>query len=187
MDIKLKLEFLRKRLKRPIVLVGLMGAGKTSVGEALAQSLHLNFIDSDDVVTRSAGCSIADIFKHEGEDSFRELERQAILNLSEGGDVKVIGTGGGAFMNVETRTAIQSKTLSVFLNAALDVLVKRVGGGEGRPLFDGKEPEAVLEELMAQRYPIYSQAHLSVPTYDEPLEETLNRVQQALYSQLMVG
>ncbi len=187
MDINLKIEFIRKRLRRPVVFVGLMGAGKTSLGKALAASLKLEFVDSDDIITAHEGSSIPEIFEKSGEAHFRDLERQTLLDLAQDKDVKIIGTGGGAFMNDETRETIQSNALSLFLNAHLDVLVKRIGSGEGRPLFDGKPPEEVLAELIKERYPIYEEAHMSVATYDEPIEETLNRVQQTLYSHLMAG
>lgn len=187
MDINLKIEFIRKRLKRPIVLVGLMGAGKTSLGKAMAKELRMEFVDSDNVITTREGLSVAEIFEKSGEAYFRDLERQIILELTQDKDIRVIGTGGGAFMNDETRQAIQVNALSIFLRADLNVLARRVGAGRGRPLFDGKDPREVLADLMTQRYPVYEEAHLTVATHEEPKEETLNRVFQTLYSVMLAG
>ena len=196
MDIAAKKEFIRKRLNKPVVLVGLMGSGKSALGKIFAESLGLEFVDSDDVIKGKEKCSIEEIFEKKDEKYFRDIERKVILDLMDNAEVKVIATGGGAFMNDETRAAIQEKALSLFLNADLDLLVERVGDGKGRPLLENKdsnkkktpaEIREIMETLMEERYPTYGQAHMLVPVYDVPKEENLNRVHQALYSHLMQG
>lgn len=172
------------KLDKSIVFVGLMGAGKTSLGKAFAESLGVEFVDSDAVIVEHEGRSIEQIFEEFGEAYFRDLERKVIIELLQDNEPKVIGTGGGAFMNPDTREVIIQKTTSIFLEAALDVLLKRIGSGEGRPLFKDRPPKEVMPELIEARYDTYKKADLSVSTYDEPLQETLNRVQQAVYTHL---
>ena len=182
MDVEQKIAFLKQNMECSIVFVGLMGAGKSSLGRKLAKYLGVEFVDSDHVIEGQERREIAEIFTKSGEAYFRELERATIINLADENPLIVMGTGGGAFMNEETRAVIKQKTLSVFLNSELEVLVKRVGSGVGRPLFAGKEPADVLAALMEQRYSIYREADITVTTKDEPLKETLNRVIEALYS-----
>ena len=167
-----------------IVLVGTGGAGKSSLGAVLAQYLGFNFIDSDEVIIDREQCSVADIFAQKGELYFRDLERQAFKDLIDDEAPHIIGSGGGAFMNDETRTLIKDNAVSIFLKADIEVLLQRIGSGEGRPLYDGKDTRAVLEEMIKSRYPIYAEADLIVDTYDEPLEKTLVRVTEALYTHL---
>ncbi len=178
-----KTDFIKKMLNRPIVFVGLMGAGKTSLGQALAKKLDIGFVDSDHLIEEREGCTIAELFANKGEAYFRECERHTILGVAAQKDIKVIGTGGGAFMNDITRQVIQEKTLSVFLNADFDVLRQRIGDGHSRPLLKNN-PDDVLRQLINERYSIYKQAHISVSSYDEPLEETLKRVIEMLYTHL---
>ena len=185
MDMVKQTTVITDKLDKPLVFVGLMGAGKTSIGQMVADNLQLEFIDSDDVVVEKEGCSIAELFETKGESYFRDIERQTIIELSGQAELKVISTGGGAFMNDETRDAIKAKAYSIFLKADFDVLHTRIGDGAGRPLFEGRKVEDVLQGLMQERYPTYQQADISVPTYNEPIEETLNRVLEALYSQLV--
>lgn len=175
---------IKGELSKPIVLVGLMGAGKTSLGRALAKTLNVDFIDSDDVIIAKDGRSIAEMFARSGEGYFRDLERQVLVELSKTKRHCVLGTGGGAFMNDETRQVIKAHTTSVFLKADIEILKKRVGTGEGRPLFKGKSVEEVLKTLIEERYPIYNQADLTVETRDESRKETLNRLISALYIHL---
>lgn len=182
MDIEEKITFLKQNMDNSVVLVGLMGAGKSSIGRMLAKHLNLEFVDSDHVIEGQERRDISEIFAKSGEAYFRELERRTIIDLASEKELIIMGTGGGAFMNDETRAVIKRKTLSVFLKSNLDVLSKRVGSGSGRPLFAGKEPADVLSELIEQRYPIYNEADIIVETKDEPLKETLNRVIEALYS-----
>ncbi len=182
--IHLQQDFLRAHLEKPIIIVGLMGAGKTSVGKALAASLGYDFIDSDDVIVERAGMSISDIFATKGEPHFRVLEREALSDLMQDQKPHVIGTGGGAFMNDQTRKVIKTAGISIFLKADLDVLLQRVGTGEGRPLLEAGNPREILAGLIAQRYPVYGEADLTVATKTEPMEETLERVTQALYNHI---
>ena len=175
---------IRGELAKPIVLVGLMGAGKTSLGKSLAKTLNVDFIDSDDVIIAKDGRNIAEMFARSGEGYFRDLERQVLTELSKTKRYCVLGTGGGAFINEETRQVILTHATSVFLKADIEVLKKRVGSGEGRPLFREKNVEEVLKTLIQERYPIYNQAALTVETHDERKQETLNRLISALYIHL---
>ncbi len=175
---------IKTKLDQSITLVGLMGSGKSSVGRLLANELDWPFIDSDAEIVTQAGLSIPEIFESKGEAYFRELERDILKNLTAQDDLRVIGTGGGAFMNDKTRDYIKDKTISVFLQAELDTLIKRVGSGAGRPLFKDQSPTVVLAELIDLRYPRYKEARILVDTKDETPQETLNRVLQALYNDL---
>ncbi len=183
--IDLKLHFIRAHLEQPLVIIGLMGAGKTSIGKMLAAELDYDFIDSDEMIVKREQRSILDIFAQSGEPHFREVERAVIQDLMLDVAPHVIGTGGGAFMNAETRAAIKETGVSIFLKASLDVLAERVGNGEGRPLLTaGNSPREVLDKLMQDRYPIYAEADLAVETRAETQKETLNRVINALYTHL---
>ena len=168
-------------MKKPIIMVGLMGAGKTSIGQMLAEALGYDFIDSDDVIVTKEGRTIPNIFTQSGEPYFRDVERTVIGDLMQAVEPYVIGTGGGAFMNDETRALIKEKGISVFLKADLEVLLERVGDGEGRPLIEG-DPAGKLKALMDSRYPIYSEADITVETLSEPVEQTMGRVKDALYN-----
>jgi shikimate kinase len=170
--------------QKPIVLIGTGGAGKTTIGGLLAEGLGYNYMDSDEVIINNEQCAISEIFAQKGETYFRTLEKEAVKSLIEAKTPYLIGTGGGAFMNKETQALIKDKALSIFIKADIDVLKARVGDGVGRPLFDGKDVTQVLENLIAERYPIYEQADIIVDTYNEPLEETLARVTEALYNHL---
>lgn len=165
--------------RRTIVLVGLMGAGKTSVGRRLAKRLDLPFVDADEEIARTAGLSVSEIFERFGEQAFRDAERRAIARLlSE--DTKVLATGGGAFLDAATQQAIAERGLSVWLRAELDVLVERTIGRRHRPLLNSGDPRATLAALMAARYPVYALADLIVDTIDGPIEQTVERVEAAL-------
>lgn len=172
-------------MEQPLVIIGLMGAGKTSIGKMLAEELGYDFLDSDDVIVEREGRSIPDIFEQSGEPHFRQIEREVIQDLMQDSTPHIIGTGGGAFMNEKTRQAIKQSGTSIFLKASLDVLVNRVGQGEGRPLLTaGNNPREVLDKLMQERYPVYGKADLTVETRAETPEETLNSVMNALYTHL---
>ena len=151
----------RALLDRSIVLFGLMGAGKTSVGRRLAAELALPFVDADEEIEAAAGCSIADFFQLHGEAEFRAGERRVIKRLLAG-PVCVLATGGGAFMDAATRAAIRKRGISLWLRADLDVLVKRVRRRNNRPLLQGGDQRQILQDLMATRYPIYEQADIIV-------------------------
>lgn len=148
-------------LSRPLVLVGLMGAGKTTIGRRLAHVLSLPFVDADHEIAEAAGCSISDIFEMYGEAIFRDLEKRVLLRLiSE--EPRIIATGGGAFMNASIREAIKEKATSVWLKAELDVLLERVARRDTRPLLKSGDRREILNRLMDERYPIYAQADITV-------------------------
>ncbi len=163
-----QVEQIRERLgQRSIVLVGLMGCGKSSIGRRLAATLALNFVDADDEIERAAGKTIPEIFEAYGEAHFRDGERRVISRLLKQGP-QVLATGGGAYMNAETRDAIRAQGVSIWLNAELDVLMRRVMRRSNRPLLKSTDPEAKMRELMAVRYPIYAEADLTVKTREVP-------------------
>jgi len=164
---------------RTITLVGLMGSGKSSVGKRLAQALDLPFRDADDEVETAAGRSIPEIFEQLGEPAFRDGERRVIARLLEGPPI-VLATGGGAFMNAETRELIKARSISVWLKADLPILAKRVARKENRPLLTGKDPMAVLTEQAAVRYPAYAQADITVETGDTAHQVSVDQVMRAL-------
>jgi shikimate kinase len=171
---------IRQRLgSRPIVLVGLMGAGKTSVGRRLADKLGLDFIDADHEIERAAGKSITDIFADHGEPYFREGERRVIQRLL-GNGAQVLATGGGAYINDETRARIQEAGVSVWLKASLPILMKRVAKRQDRPLLQTEDPEAVMRNLMEKRYPVYALADVTVESRDVQHGQMVNDVIRAL-------
>ena len=173
-------ETVRERLGiQPIVLVGLMGAGKTSVGRRLADKLDIPFIDADHEIEVAAGKSIAEIFADHGEPYFREGERRVIARLL-GGGAKVLATGGGAYINDETRGRIQKKGVSVWLNAPLALLMKRVMKRQDRPLLKTEDPEAVMRGLIDKRYPVYGLADVTVESRDVQHGQMVNDVIRAL-------
>jgi len=164
---------------RTITLVGLMGVGKSSVGRRLANALDLPFKDADVEIEAAAGRSIPDIFAEMGEPAFREGERRVITRLLES-PPHVLATGGGAFMNDETRKLIKERSISVWLKADLDVLVRRVGRKDSRPLLSGKDPLEVLTELAEKRYPVYAEADVTVETGDTAHHVAVDQVIRAL-------
>ena len=164
---------------RPIVLVGLMGVGKTTVGRRLANRLKLPFVDADHEIEHAAGMTIADIFDRFGEKYFRDGERRVIARLIDG-KPKVIATGGGAFINDETRSLILADALCVWLDAPVEVLVERVRRRDTRPLLRGRDAGAVLRDLAAARTPFYSLAHLRVASADAPHENTVRAIMEAI-------
>ena len=164
---------------RTITLVGLMGVGKSSVGRRLANALDLPFKDADVEIEAAAGRSIPDIFAEMGEPAFREGERRVITRLLEN-PPHVLATGGGAFMNDETRALIKERSISVWLKADLEVLVRRVSRKDSRPLLSGKDPLAVLTELAEKRYPVYAEADITVETGDTAHHVTVDQVIRAL-------
>lgn len=164
---------------RSIVLVGMMGAGKSSIGKKLAQRLQMNFIDADDEIEKAAGMKISEIFERFDESYFRDGERRVIARLIEGRPM-VIATGGGAFINTETRTLIREKALSIWLDADLDILVERVSRRGHRPLLTGKNPRDVLRELGEIRNPIYAQADIHIRTDTAPHAKAVEIILKAL-------
>jgi len=173
-------ETVRQRLgQRPIVLVGLMGAGKTSVGRRLAEKLGIPFVDADHEIEAAAGKPIKEIFADHGEAYFREGERRVIQRLI-GNGAQVLATGGGAYMNEETRQRIQEHGISVWLKAALPILMKRVAKRQDRPLLQAEDPEAVMRGLMEKRYPVYALADVTVESRDVQHGQMVNDVIRAL-------
>lgn len=167
------------RLDRPIVLVGLMGAGKSTVGRRLARRLGLPFIDSDEEIERAADHSIAEIFDRFGEASFRDGERRVIRRLL-GGPPAVLATGGGAFLEPETRALILECCIAIWLDASVETLAERVRRRDTRPLLHGKDPLPLLRDLAAARNPIYAEAHLRVGSEAGPHEAAVERIVAAL-------
>lgn len=166
---------------RSVVLVGMMGVGKTSVGRRLAARLRLPFRDADAEIERDAGRSIAEMFARDGEAEFRRRERQVIRRLLAG-DPMVLATGGGAFMDTETRRAVQGKAVSVWLRCDLALLLRRLAACTDRPLLRDGDPAEILRRLMVLRHPVYAEADLVFDSLDEDPDETTARVHAALHS-----
>jgi len=172
----------RKVAMRPaktIALIGMMGAGKTKVGRALAQRLGLRFVDADREIQEAAGCSIEDIFATRGEAAFREGEYRVIARLLDD-PPHVLATGGGAFQNAKTRALIGARAGSVWLKADLDGRWGRVSRRTHRPLLKTPDPRRTLADLVEKRYPVYARADLTVLSGEMPVEETVAQVETAL-------
>jgi len=160
---------------RTLVLVGLMGAGKTCIGRELAQRLGLPFVDADVEIEAAAGCSIDDIFKLYGEAEFRAGERRVIARLLND-PVHILATGGGAFLDEKTRECVEEQGISIWLRADLDLLVSRVSRRNNRPLLKGGNQREILGRLMEERYPLYEQADIVVDSGREATKITADRV-----------
>jgi len=170
---------------RSIVMVGLMGCGKSAVGRRLATKLGLPFVDADEEIEKAAGKSIEDIFAEHGESYFREGERKVLARLLRSGP-QVLATGGGAFMNAETRQAIGESGISVWLKAELPLLVRRVAKRNNRPLLKTGDPESVMRDLTDVRYPVYAKADITVESRDVPHEVIVAEILQSLETTLPV-
>ena len=167
--------------KKPIVMVGLMGAGKTSVGRALARKLGVLFVDSDKEIEAAAGCSVVDIFSLYGEEEFRRVEERVISRLLEEPPLlKVISTGEGAFITPAVRDMLRNKALTIWLKADLNLLVKRTNFRDTRPQLLNTDSKKILSQLIDERYKIYSEADVTVETLDESLQKTLKKVITAI-------
>ncbi|RMD60882.1 MAG: shikimate kinase [Alphaproteobacteria bacterium] len=164
---------------KTIVLVGLMGAGKSCIGRRLAARFGLEFVDADAEIEAAAGCSIEDIFEQHGEAAFRDGERRVIARLLTR-PPHVLATGGGAFMAPATRELIRTHGVSVWLRADLDLLLKRTARRNNRPLLKRGDPREILSRLMAERYPVYAEADIIVDSQDAPPEVTVERVAEAI-------
>lgn len=164
---------------RSIVMIGLMGAGKTSIGKRLALRLDMPFSDADQEIEKAAGKSINDIFAENGEVYFRDGERRVIARLLAEGP-KVLATGGGAFMNAETRERIAASSLSIWLRADLDTLMMRVARRETRPLLKSPDPRGVMERLIAERHPVYALADIVVDSRDVAHDVMVEDIVRAL-------
>ncbi|MBN8912904.1 MAG: shikimate kinase [Rhizobiales bacterium] len=161
--------------QRSLVLVGLMGCGKSSIGKRLAGRLTLPFIDADEEIERVAQKSISEIFADHGEAFFRDREAKVIARLLDNGP-QVLATGGGAFITPETRRKVREAGISIWLRAELPVLMRRVGKRDTRPLLKGGDPEQVMKDLMAARYPIYGEADLTVESRDVPHDAIVSEI-----------
>lgn len=170
---------IRNALEKPVVMIGLMGAGKTKIGALLAKALGLPFIDADIEIEKAAGMTIAEMFETRGEPAFRDLERAVMARLLSGG-MCVIATGGGAVMNAQTAALVWEKSLAVWLKADLDVLAERTGRSNKRPLLRNGDPREILGALMDKRYPVYALSHVVVDTDAAEPEVTLQRALDAL-------
>ena len=160
---------------RTIALVGLMGAGKTSIGKRLAQEFKLPFVDADAEIEAAAGQTIEEIFERHGEAFFRDGERRVIARLLEG-PPHVLATGGGAFMDPGTRALLKSRAITVWIRADIELLLSRVSRRNNRPLLKGGDKRAILEKLMAERYPVYAEAAITIDSVDGPPEEMVGRI-----------
>jgi len=164
---------------KTVVLVGLMGAGKTAIGKRLAARLGLPFVDADHEIEAAAGCTIEEYFARHGEAAFREGERRVIGRLIER-PVHILATGGGAFIDPTTRALMKGRVVTVWLRAELDLLVARTARRSNRPLLKQGEPREILARLISARYPIYAEADLTVDSEDSPLDEMVERVLAAV-------
>lgn len=163
-------------LPKPLVLVGLMGAGKSAVGRRLAGKLNIPFIDADSEIEAAAGCSIEEIFARHGEPAFRDGERRVVARLLETQPMHVLATGGGAFIDPSTRALIREQGISIWLRANLDILFERVSRRSHRPLLKTGDPRAKLADLMEERYPIYAEADIIVDSGAGPIGSMVDRV-----------
>lgn len=178
---------IRKALgNRSLVMVGLMGCGKTSVGRRLSARLDLPFVDADEEIEAAAGKSISEIFADHGEAHFRDGERKVIARLLKNGP-QVLATGGGAFMNPETRQNIKRAGISIWLKADLPVLMRRVMRRDNRPLLKTADPEARMRELMNERYPVYAEADLIANSREVPHELIVEEILDALAEGPLAG
>ena len=168
---------------RAIVLVGMMGAGKSSIGKRLAAWLDLPFVDADAEIETAANASIPDIFERYGEAHFRDGERRVIQRLLDG-KPKVLATGGGAYMNPETRAAIDAAGVAIWLKADLDVLMSRVRRRSNRPLLKSGDPAETMRRLMDERYPVYAEAPIHIASREVSHETVLAEIAVALVDHL---
>lgn len=167
--------FVKARLgSRSLVLIGMMGAGKSTIGRRLAKRLGLDFADADAEIERAAGMSVAEIFAQHGEEEFRRGERAVIARLL-GEEPRVLATGGGAFMDAETRAAIAASGIAIWLKADLEVLMTRVKKRAGRPLLKDPDPEGVMRRLLDAREPVYADAPVVVVSREGPHDEVVSQ------------
>lgn len=168
---------------RAIVLIGMMGAGKSAIGRKLAARLDWPFVDADHEIETAAQMSIPDIFEAYGEPEFRRLEASVMARLLDDGP-SVLAAGGGAYMNAETRAAIAASAVSVWLSADIDLLMARVARKTTRPLLKASDPRAVMQDLIDERYPVYATADVTVASRDASKEEMAQTVMEALHGHL---
>jgi shikimate kinase len=174
-------EQLGKRLDRPVVLVGLMGVGKSTVGRRLAKRLGLSFVDSDEAIEDAAGSPAAEIFERYGESDFRDGERRLVARLVEG-EIRVIATGGGAFVDPRTRKLLNERSITVWLDAPVDILAERTSRRDTRVQLRRGDPKAVLRKLAEERRPSYAEAHIHVKSGDGAHRDVVDAIVHALES-----
>lgn len=172
-------DIVRRLGSRPIVLIGMMGAGKSSIGKRLAAKLGLSFVDADTEIERAANATIEEIFEQHGEAYFRSGERRVILRLLGEGP-QVLATGGGAYIDPETRAGINRDGIAIWLKADLDVLLSRVRRRSNRPLLKGPDPEGTMRRLIEVRYPIYAEAQIEVLSREVAHDTVIDELLQAL-------
>jgi shikimate kinase len=171
---------------RSVVLVGMMGAGKSTIGRRLSARLRLPFLDADSEIEAAAGMSIPDIFETHGEPHFRDGEARVIARLLDSGPA-VLATGGGAFMREETRNRIRERAVSIWLKADADIIMRRVKRRADRPLLRTADPAATVGRLMEEREPVYARADLTIWSRDVPHEKIVEECIDALYGRLCGG
>ncbi|MBN9071056.1 MAG: shikimate kinase [Rhizobiales bacterium] len=176
-------EILTRLGRRSVVFIGLMGAGKTAIGRKVAATLGLPFLDSDQEIEAVSRMSVPELFERYGEPEFRALEQRVIARLLDHGP-QVLSTGGGAFMNAQTRDLVARSGVSVWLKAEIDVLMERVSKKQNRPLLKNPDPRGVMMRLMTERYPVYGLADVTVSTRDEKKEVIAAEVVAALLTHL---
>jgi shikimate kinase len=174
---------LTKRLDRPVVLVGLMGVGKSTVGRRLAKRLALPFVDSDSAIEDAAGCTAAEVFERYGEQDFRDGERRLVARLIDG-EVRVIATGGGAYVDARTRQLLNERAITVWLDAPVDILAQRTARRDTRPLLKNGDPTGTLQRLAEERRPSYQEAHIHVKSGDGAHKDVVEAIVQALEEHL---
>ena len=174
---------LAKRLDRPIVLVGLMGVGKSTVGRRLARRLGLPFVDSDAAIEDAAGLSPAEVFERYGEHDFRDGERRLVARLIQG-DVRVIATGGGAYVDPRTRQLLNERAITVWLDAPVEILAERTSRRDTRAQLRNGDPKSVLQRLADERRPSYEEAHIHVKSGDGAHKDVVDAIIEALENRL---
>ena len=172
--------------KRCIVLIGMMGAGKSTIGRRMAARLRLPFVDADTEIETAAGMSIPDIFETHGEPHFRDGEARVIARLLDGGPA-VVATGGGAFMREETRARIRDKAVSIWLKADAEIIMKRVRRRSDRPLLQNADPEGTVSRLLGEREPVYGTADLIILSRDVPHDRIVDECIEALHAKLCMA
>lgn len=170
---------LARRLDRPVVLVGLMGAGKSTVGRRLAKRLGLSFVDSDSAIEDASGYSAAEVYERFGEKDFRDGERRLVARLIDG-EVRVIATGGGAYVDPRTRQLLNDRSITIWLDAPIEVLAERTSRRDTRPLLRNEDPKATLERLSDERRPSYAEAHIHVRSGDGAHRDVVDTILKEL-------
>lgn len=175
-----KIEYIKNNLSKPISLIGMMGAGKTFFGKMLSSELDLEFVDADDEIEKAASMSVAEIFDKFGEDYFRDGERRIIKRLLENNQ-GLISTGGGSVTNKETLSLLKKKSISIWLNADIDVIFERVKRNKKRPLLKVENPLAVIEDLLSKRTELYTQADITVRSDKYSTSEVIEDLVEKIY------